>query len=84
MPEQNQSLTGPGGQPARRNFYTNPKVLIPAIGIGYLLLNKKTRKPALIFGGSALIYGAIRGEGWLNVLYYPGAIMLFLGLGSKK
>ena len=29
-------------------WYAKPQVLIPAAGIGYLLLNKKTRKTALL------------------------------------
>jgi len=39
--------------------YSNPKLWIPAAAIGYLLLNKKTRKKTLLYGGGIIFsYGA--------------------------
>lgn len=92
MPEQNQSLsqgTPPGT--VLQKWYTKPQVLIPTAGIGYLLLNKKTRKTALLVGGAYFIYNGFRlrnstdgfsqafGDGALGL----GAALIFFGLRSK-
>ena len=73
-------------------WYAKPQVLIPAAGIGYLLLNKKTRKTALLVGGAYSIYNGIRlrnstdgfsqafGSGALGL----GAALIFFGMRKKK
>ena len=86
MPEQTQSLPVAAGQS------WNTKALIPAAGIGYLLLNRKTRKSALIGGGALLVYTGVRwkrsgdgmGEGFGNWAMGAGGLLLFLGLRSKR
>ena len=86
MPEQTQSL------PVAAGMSWSSKVLIPAAGIGYLLLNRKTRKSALIGGGALLVYTGIRwkrigdgmGEGFGNWAMGAGGLLLFLGLRSKR
>lgn len=91
MPEQTQSLPVAPGQ-TLQSWYTKPQVLIPAVGVGYLLLNKKTRKPALIGGGALLIYNGLRwkssGDGLNEEIgkwaLGAGGLLLFLGLRSKR
>jgi hypothetical protein len=86
MPEQTQSL------PVAAGMSWNTKALIPAAGIGYLLLNKKTRKPALIGAGALLVYTGIRWknegfgmtEGIGKLALGAGGLLLFLGLRSKR
>jgi hypothetical protein len=86
MPEQTQSLPVAAGQS------WNTKALIPAAGIGYLLLNRKTRKPALIGAGALLVYTGIRWknegfgmtEGIGKLALGAGGLLLFLGLRSKR
>lgn len=39
-----------------QKWYAKPQVLIPAAGIGYLLLNKKTRKIALYAAAAGAAY----------------------------
>jgi hypothetical protein len=78
---------------AIQKWYANPQVLIPAAAIGYLLLNKKTRKKTLIYGGRILLVGGgsayiFSKEGYLRGLYlFPavaGGIMIALGSFSKS
>jgi hypothetical protein len=73
-------------------WYAKPQVLIPAAGIGYLLLNKKTRKTALLGGGALFIYNGFRmrssGDG-LSEAFGKGALalgaaLIFFGLRTKK
>ena len=74
-------------------WYAKPQVLIPAAAIGYLILNKKTRKKTLTGGGSILV--AIGGYYYitskddtlrgLNLLpAIAGGVMLALGYFSKS
>lgn len=76
-----------------QKWYAKPKVLIPAAGIGYLLLNKKTRKKTLTGGGSLLVAiggftyiadkdGPFRGLSILIAI--AGGAMLALGRFSKS
>lgn len=69
-------------------------MLIPAAGIGYLLLNKKTRKKTLTGGGSILVaiggyyyitiekQESLRGLALLPIM--AGAVMIALGYFSKS
>ena len=42
-----------------QKWYAKPQVLVPAAALGYLLLNKKTRKKTLLYGGGIIFaYGA--------------------------
>jgi hypothetical protein len=74
-------------------WYAKPQVLVPAAAIGYLLLNKKTRKKTLTGGGSILV--AIGGYLYitskddplrgLNLLpAIAGGVMIALGRFSKS
>lgn len=76
-----------------QKWYTKPQVLIPAAGIGYLLLNKKTRKKTLTGGGGILL--AIGGITYITGKDDPlrglsilpaiaGGVMLALGYFSKS
>lgn len=70
-------------------WYTKPQVLAATAAIGYLLLNKKTRKKTLTGGGAILVaiggyYGITeRKNETLSGLYklplIAGGIMIFLG-----
>jgi hypothetical protein len=79
-------------QPVQK-WYAKPQVLIPAAGIGYLLLNKKTRKKTLTGGGSILVavggfyYITSRGDSLRGLFLLPviaGGIMLSFGKLSKS
>ena len=68
-------------------------MLIPAAGIGYLLLNKKTRKKTLTSGGSILMaiggyyYLTTKGDPLRGLTLLPaiaGGVMLALGYFSKS
>ena len=74
-------------------WYAKPQVLIPAAGLGYLLLNKKTRKKTLTSGGSILMavggyyYITSRGDSLRGLFLLPviaGGIMLSFGKLSKS
>lgn len=74
-------------------WYAKPQVMVPAAAIGYLLLNKKTRKKTLTGGGSILVaiggYLYITGKDdtlrGLNLLpAIAGGVMLALGYFSKS
>lgn len=76
-----------------QKWYAKPQVLIPAAGIGYLLLNKKTRKKTLTGGGGILLAiggftyitdkdGPFRGLSVLTAI--AGGAMLALGRFSKS
>ena len=84
MAEQNQSLPVAAGQ-TLQNWYTRPKTLaVLAIG-GSILLNRKTRKPALIGGGALLLIDGLKepsGPG--RAIALAGGLLLFLGLRSKR
>jgi hypothetical protein len=76
-----------------QKWYAKPQVLVPAAAIGYLLLNKKTRKKTLLYGGRILLVGGgsayiFSKEGSLRGLYlFPaiaGGIMIALGSFSKS
>ena len=72
-----------------QKWYAKPQVLVPAAALGYLLLNKKTRKKTLTGGGAILVaiggYSGIteRKNETLSGLYklplIAGGIMIFLG-----
>ena len=79
-------------QPAQK-WYAKPQVLVPAAAIGYLILNKKTRKKTLTGGGSILVAiggftyitdkdGPFRGLSILIAI--AGGAMLALGRFSKS
>jgi hypothetical protein len=78
-------------QPIQK-WYTKPKVLVTAAGIGYLLLNKKTRKPAIALAGVAVTVMGITSyksrDGLSQAIgraFIPlGASLLWLGLRKKK
>ena len=74
-------------------WYAKPQVLIPAAGLGYLILNKKTRKKTLTNGGLILV--AIGGYYYITAKDDPlrgltllpaiaGGVMLALGYFSKS
>ncbi len=74
-------------------WYAKPQVLVPAAAIGYLILNKKTRKKTLTGGGSILV--AIGGYYYITSKDDPlrgltllpaiaGGVMLALGYFSKS
>jgi hypothetical protein len=74
-------------------WYAKPQVLVPAAAIGYLLLNKKTRKKTLTGGGSILMavggfyYITSRGDSLRGLFLLPviaGGIMLSFGKLSKS
>ena len=74
-------------------WYAKPQVLIPAAGLGYLLLNKTTRKKTLTGGGSILMavggfyYITSRGDSLRGLFLLPviaGGIMLSFGKLSKS
>ena len=75
-----------------QKWYTKPQVLIPAAGIGYLFLNKKTRKTALLVGGAYSIYNGLRwrssGDGLNEKIGQAalglGAALIFFGLRKRK
>lgn len=75
-----------------QKWYTKPQVLIPAAGIGYLLLNKKTRKTALLGGGAFFIYNGFRMRSYgdrMSVAFGNagmglGAALIFFGLRKRK
>lgn len=79
-------------QPAQK-WYAKPQVLVPAAAIGYLILNKKTRKKTLTGGGSILMavggfyYITSRGDSLRGLFLLPviaGGIMLSFGKLSKS
>ena len=84
MPEQTQSLPVPPAQ-TLQNWYTRPKTLaVLAIG-GYILLNRKTRKPALIGGGALMLMSGLKDtSGPGGAFAIAGGLLLFLGLRSKR
>jgi hypothetical protein len=74
-------------------WYAKPQVLVPAAAIGYLLLNKKTRKKTLQGGGAILLAvggftyisskdDTLRGLNLLPAI--AGGVMLALGYFSKS
>jgi len=81
-----------GDQLESIQWYAKPQVLVPAAALGYLLLNKKTRKQALIGGGSILVavgaygstskYDMTRGLSKLPLI--AGGVLLALGYFSKS
>ena len=84
MPEQTQSLPVAAGQ-TLQNWYTRPKTLaVLAIG-GSILLNRKTRKPALIGGGTLMLMSGLKDtSGPGGAFAIAGGLLLFLGLRSKR
>ena len=77
-------------QPIQK-WYTKPQVLVPAAAAGYLLLNKKTRKPVLTAGGAYLLFIGMRGitsndgfsQGFGRLFAGAGGLLLWLGLRKK-
>jgi hypothetical protein len=77
-----------------QKWYAKPQVLVPAAALGYLLLNKKTRKKTLTGGGWILLaiggYSGIteRKNETLSGLYklplIAGGALLALGYFSKS
>jgi len=76
-----------------QKWYAKPQVLVPAAAIGYLLLNKKTRKKTLQGGGAILL--AVGGFTYISSKDDPlsglsllpaiaGGVMLALGYFSKS
>jgi len=92
MPTRDGSLTTAEKQTL---WYTRPQTLIPAAGIAYLLMNKKTRKTGLLLGGGFLVFngfnsffgGSLGGDktasGIGKLAMGAGGVLLFLGLRSK-
>jgi len=78
---------------ATQKWYAKPQVLIPAAGIGYLFLNKKTRKTALLGSGAFLAFMGFKSRsegsdylstGFGNAALVLGGALIFLGLRKKK
>jgi hypothetical protein len=79
-----------------QSWYAKPQVLVPAAALGYLLLNKKTRKKALLYGGGIIFaYGAstyfsgVSGDdgmakGFGKLFMTAGGGVLALGYFSKS
>ena len=76
-----------------QKWYAKPQVLIPAAGLGYLLLNKKTRKKTLLYGGGIVFaYGAYVyfssdegfSRGIARIILTAGGGVLALGYFSKS
>ena len=77
-----------------QKWYAKPQVLIPAAGLGYLLLNKKTRKKTLLgSGGIIFAYGAYVyfssgddgfSRGIARIILTAGGGVLALGYFSKS
>jgi hypothetical protein len=74
-------------------WYAKPQVLVPAAAIGYLLLNKKTRKKTLQGGGAILLavggftYISSKDDPLRGLTLLPaiaGGVMLALGYFSKS
>ena len=79
-------------QPAQK-WYAKPQVLVPAAAIGYLILNKKTRKKTLLYGGAIIFaYGAYTyfssddgmAKGFGKLFMTAGGGVLALGYFSKS
>lgn len=70
---------------ATQKWYTRPSTLAAlAIG-GSILLNKKTRKPALIGGGALMLMSGLKDtSGPGGAFAIAGGLLLFLGLRSKR
>ena len=76
---------------AIQKWYTKPQVLVPAAAAGYLLLNKKTRKPLLTTAGAVLAVMGVSsyregddlGKGFGKLFMAAGAGLLWLGLRKK-
>lgn len=75
-----------------QKWYTRPQFLVPAAGVGYLLLNKKTRKPALTAGGAILTIMGLTSmregsdslsTGFGRIFMAAGVGLLWLGLRKK-
>jgi len=77
-----------------QKWYAKPQVLVPAAAIGYLLLNKKTRKKTLQGGGAILVaiggyYGITERKdetlsGFYKLPLIAGGVMLALGYFNKS
>ena len=76
-----------------QKWYAKPQVLAPAAAIGYLLLNKKTRKKTLLYGGGIIFaYGAYTyfsgddgmTKGFGTLFMTTGGGVLALGYFSKS
>lgn len=76
-----------------QKWYAKPQVMVPAAAIGYLLLNKKTRKKALLYGGGIIFaYGAYNyfssddgmSKGFGTLFMTAGGGVLALGYFSKS
>jgi hypothetical protein len=76
-----------------QNWYAKPQVLVPAAALGYLLLNKKTRKKALLYGGGIIFaYGTYVyfssddsfAKGFAKLFMTAGGGVLALGYFSKS
>lgn len=79
-------------QPTQK-WYAKSQVLIPAAGVGYLFLNKKTRKMALLGGGTFLILMGLKtrsegddtlSKGFGNMALGIGGALIFFGLRKNK
>lgn len=78
-------------QPIQK-WYAKPQVLVPAAAAGYLLLNKKTRKPTLTAAGAVLMIMGVTSlregsdslsQGFGRIFAAAGAGLLWLGLRKK-
>lgn len=77
---------------AVQKWYTKPQVIAIGATAGYLLLNKKTRKPVATAAGAALLLGGLKanqlGDGFNKafgmVMIPAGAALLWYGLRKKK
>lgn len=71
-----------------QKWYAKPQVLISVAGVGYLFLNKKTRKMALLASGALLTYdGFTQRDNYFAGSYGNAAIAIggtLLFFGMKK
>jgi len=76
-----------------QKWYAKPQVLVPAAALGYLLLNKKTRKKTLLYGGGIIFaYGVSTyfssddgmTKGFGKLFMTAGGGVLALGYFSKS
>jgi hypothetical protein len=77
---------------AIQKWYAKPQVIAIVGTVGYLLLNKKTRKTAMTIAGAAFLMEGIKlrsdGDGlsrsFSNAYIPAGAALLWYGLRKKK
>lgn len=76
-----------------QKLYSRPQMLIPAAVIGYMIYNKKTRKTALLGGGTFLMLMGLKtrsegddtlSKGFGNMALGIGGALIFFGLRKNK